>query len=272
MTRRKIKHSRQVEARKALPYACCKNCGTRLEGPYCHNCGQYALDLNQSMWSFVKEYFSNAYQMDRRLWPTLKLLFSRPGALTQEFMAGKVNSYVHPLKMNMFLLVVVVLVFLMSAGLFGKPELGTSGDVDADKVMRLLEAIKGAVRSYMPLLILLMSPFLGFAVKLLNRKTGKPYMEHFVFALHYNAFLEIVLMLYLSLDRFCHFKGIGAIFAVLIMVYLTLAQRRVYGSSWPKSVMKSAIVNFIYFMTLIVAIVLILTVVVMANAEVFNME
>ena len=36
--------------------------------------------------------------------------------------------------------------------------------------------------------------------------------------------------------------------------------------------MKSAIVNFIYFMTLIVAIVLILTVVVMANAEVFNME
>ena len=272
MTRRKKKHSRQVEARKALPYACCKNCGTRLEGPYCHNCGQYALDLNQSMWSFVKEYFSNAYQLDRRLWPTLKLMFSRPGALTQEFMAGKVNSYVHPLKMNMFLLVVVVVVFLFSAGLFGSPAVMTDGDVDADKAMRLLEAIKSAIRSYLPLAILLMSPMLGLAVKLLNRKTHKPFMEHFVFALHYNAFLEIVLMLYLPLDRFCHFKGIGAIFTVLILAYLTLAQRRVYGSSWPKSVIKSAIIDFIYFAALIAVITIILTVVISTNTDMLNFD
>ena len=37
------------------------------------------------------------------MWRTLWLLVRRPGFLTQEFNAGKINSYVHPLRLFMFL-------------------------------------------------------------------------------------------------------------------------------------------------------------------------
>ena len=74
----------------------CKNCGSPLFGPYCSNCGQQATDLNQSFWSFIKEYLGNAFQFDTRLLPTLKEMIIHPGKLTQEFFKGRINSYVHP--------------------------------------------------------------------------------------------------------------------------------------------------------------------------------
>ncbi|MGN1220403.1 MAG: DUF3667 domain-containing protein, partial [Candidatus Cryptobacteroides sp.] len=91
----------------------CKNCGTPLQGPYCHNCGQKTTDLKQSFWSFIVEYFSNTFQLDTRLLPTLKEMIIHPGKLTQEFFNGRINSYVHPLKMNMFLLVIVIAVMAL---------------------------------------------------------------------------------------------------------------------------------------------------------------
>ena len=47
-----------------IPYSHCKNCGTELQGVYCHNCGQYAKDLKQSFCSYIMEYLSNTYNLD----------------------------------------------------------------------------------------------------------------------------------------------------------------------------------------------------------------
>ena len=97
-----------------IPYSHCKNCGTELQGIYCHNCGQYAKDLKQSFGSYIMEYLSNTYNLDGRIFQTIWLLFRKPGFLTKEFLQGKINSYVHPLKLNMFLLLVVMTVFAFS--------------------------------------------------------------------------------------------------------------------------------------------------------------
>ena len=102
---RRIEYSRLRRIRRhTVPkYAHCKNCGTRLEGMYCHRCGQYALDIEQPFWKYFKQYFENVYQFDSKVWQTLWLLFRRPGLLTLEFNAGKINSYVHPLRLFMFI-------------------------------------------------------------------------------------------------------------------------------------------------------------------------
>lgn len=60
------------------------------------------------------EYLSNTYNLDGRIFQTIWLLFRKPGFLTKEFLQGKINSYVHPLKLNMFLLLVVMMVFAFS--------------------------------------------------------------------------------------------------------------------------------------------------------------
>ena len=77
-----------------IPYSHCKNCGTELQGIYCHNCGQYAKDLKQSFGSYIMEYLSNTYNLDGRIFQTIWLLFRKPGFLTKEFLQGKINSYV----------------------------------------------------------------------------------------------------------------------------------------------------------------------------------
>ena len=50
-----LKRIRRVR-RKTIPkYTYCKNCGTELKGMYCHRCGQYALDVEQPFWKYIKQ-------------------------------------------------------------------------------------------------------------------------------------------------------------------------------------------------------------------------
>lgn len=138
--------------RKSVPaYTHCKNCGERLVGMYCHRCGQYALDIEQPFWKYVKQYFENVYQFDSKVWQTLWLLVRRPGFLTQEFNAGKINSYVHPLRLFMFLSVLFftfVFFCVPDAGsLYGKMDeagvtpVATLADLRDSTVQKLLPEV-----------------------------------------------------------------------------------------------------------------------------------
>lgn len=91
----------------------CLNCGTELNGEFCHNCGQQATKANSTVKGFILEYINNAFLWDANQIRTIWLLVRRPGFLTKEFIAGKYASYVHPLKLNMFLLFVFITVFLL---------------------------------------------------------------------------------------------------------------------------------------------------------------
>lgn len=42
-----LKRLRRIRKKTVPGYTYCKNCGTKLEGMYCHCCGQYALDIYQ---------------------------------------------------------------------------------------------------------------------------------------------------------------------------------------------------------------------------------
>ena len=107
---------KRIRQKKTPKYSYCKNCGTPLEGMYCYRCGQYALDAEQPFWKYVRQYFENVYQFDTKIWHTLWYLFTRPGFLTAEFNAGKINSYVHPFRLYMCISVVFFAVFFMLMG------------------------------------------------------------------------------------------------------------------------------------------------------------
>ena len=106
---------RRIRRHTRPGYTHCMNCGTPLKGMYCHQCGQYALDIHQPMWKYIRQYFENVYQFDGKIWMTLRLIFTRPGFLTNEFNDGKINSYVHPFRLYMFISVVFFTLFFMAA-------------------------------------------------------------------------------------------------------------------------------------------------------------
>ena len=128
--KRRNKIDRQLELRRLRrlrhsttpPYRHCKNCGTELNGTYCHYCGQYAHDSKQSFWSFLKFYFTETYLIDPKIGPTLVELIRRPGFLTQAFWEGKINSYTNPLRLNMFLLIFSIFILIFSTENFVKSE------------------------------------------------------------------------------------------------------------------------------------------------------
>jgi hypothetical protein len=91
----------------AAPLDTCVTCGTQLAGRYCHQCGEKRReerDLTLAAFlHYAVEALTNA---DAKLYRTMRLLLTRPGALTRDFIAGRRQPYVAPLQL--FLLVNVL--------------------------------------------------------------------------------------------------------------------------------------------------------------------
>lgn len=109
-----LKRLKRFRSKYRVPYTHCRNCGAELQGMYCHNCGQFAHDDSQPFWKYIWQYFENVYQFDYKIPATVWQLFRRPGFLTNEFNEGKIVSYMHPLKLNMFILVIffTIIIFM----------------------------------------------------------------------------------------------------------------------------------------------------------------
>lgn len=88
--------------------ASCANCGTELRGEWCHACGQKRphegdLALRHAGHHVVHELL----HLDGRLWTSLRLLFARPGQLSLDFLEGRRQRHLHPIR-----------IFLVTAALF----------------------------------------------------------------------------------------------------------------------------------------------------------
>ena len=94
----------------ALPAgSLCRNCNTRLQGAWCHNCGQLGEDFHRSIWHLGLEAIENLFHADGRLFHTVPRLFLRPAQLTHDYLAGKRASQIPPMRL---FLVVLLMVFV----------------------------------------------------------------------------------------------------------------------------------------------------------------
>jgi len=81
----------------------CLNCGATLQGKFCHVCGQENLQIKESFGHMMNHAISDYFHFDQQFFNTLKPLLFKPGKLTNEYMAGKRASYLHPVKMYIFI-------------------------------------------------------------------------------------------------------------------------------------------------------------------------
>jgi len=83
----------------------CENCGTPLAGPYCHKCGQHAIDYRRSFHHLAHDVLENLFHFDGKFLVSVAWLLARPGQLTAEFNAGRRQSQVPPLRFYIFVTV-----------------------------------------------------------------------------------------------------------------------------------------------------------------------
>lgn len=81
----------------------CLNCNAVVSGNFCQNCGQETHLHNASAREFLHEFIGHYVALEGRLWGTLGRLLFRPGALTNEYVAGRRTRFVQPLRLYLTL-------------------------------------------------------------------------------------------------------------------------------------------------------------------------
>jgi hypothetical protein len=97
----------------------CKNCGTALEGWYCHSCGQNADTHHRSILHLMWEAIEGMFHLDGRLANTLPLLFFKPGRLAKDYMEGRIVRHVPPFRT--FLVALLLFIFAAEHAIHSDP-------------------------------------------------------------------------------------------------------------------------------------------------------
>ena len=93
----------------ALPDVTCGNCGARLHGKYCYECGQPIEGLVRHFGSVMGDVMDSVLNIDARIVHTLLPLYFRPAKLTLDYFAGKRARYVTPFRLVFFLAIIAFL-------------------------------------------------------------------------------------------------------------------------------------------------------------------
>ena len=99
----------------------CLNCGTEVAGRFCQQCGQENVEVKESFFQLLIHFIEDLTHFDGKLWKTLKLLLFKPGSLTQLYIDGKRASYIHPIRMYIFISAFFFL-FMFTGEMPEKPE------------------------------------------------------------------------------------------------------------------------------------------------------
>jgi hypothetical protein len=80
----------------------CLNCSNTVEQRYCGNCGQENIEPRQTFGHLLAHFFEDLTHYEGKFWGTLRHLFFKPAYLTKEFIAGKRNKYLPPVRLYIF--------------------------------------------------------------------------------------------------------------------------------------------------------------------------
>jgi drug/metabolite transporter superfamily protein YnfA len=80
----------------------CLNCGTVLQGPFCHYCGQPDKNFMRFFPVLLRELLEDFLDFDSRFMRTMKPLLFKPGKLTRDYLDGRRFRYTPPLRLYIF--------------------------------------------------------------------------------------------------------------------------------------------------------------------------
>lgn len=247
--------------------AACENCGTVLQGRFCHACGQPAEPLKTSVRAFVSQTAADITNLDSRILRTLGLLLARPGRLTREYLDGRRIRYTRPLQLYLgaaaaFFFVNayrpflnfdpgtgVVTSSLSSAGVNAGMGTEARARVAAEGMSLEVfgERFESAVTGYLPALLVGLVLIFGLMLRVFFPRQRRGLVEHAVFALHWSAFYLLLMIA----DRLLPQTGTGArvlngAVQVASLVYLAAAIRHVYEQSWLAAALKGFGLALVY--------------------------
>ena len=93
----------------------CLNCGAIVNGRFCSFCGQENIEPKQNFWGLVTHFIYDVFHFDGKFFDTLRYLLFKPGFVPKEYIKGKRQSYLDPVRMYLFTSAVFFLIFFSIA-------------------------------------------------------------------------------------------------------------------------------------------------------------
>jgi hypothetical protein len=81
----------------------CLNCNAQVYGRFCNVCGQENIEPKETFWNLVSHFLYDLFHYDGKVLSTLKTLIFKPGLLTHEYVRGRRASYLHPIRLYIFI-------------------------------------------------------------------------------------------------------------------------------------------------------------------------
>jgi len=95
-------------------------------------------------------------------------------------------------------------------------------------------------------------PIFALLLKLLYRSTQRLYVEHLIFSLHFYTFIFLLLTVVTLIDQ----EFINSASPLIILGYLFIALKSVYGQGWLKTLGKLGLLSVSYFTVLILVLMI----------------
>ena len=252
----------------AIDFTDCLNCHAPLRGPYCAACGQKATAPRPTLHDFVHDAFHEFLHFDGKILQSVKFLFTRPGFLTSEYVAGRRIRYISPLRLYLIFSVA----YFAVATLMARPPIVTdqdraaatgwqrpeefgrirvSGDFSRYGLTpeEVAERVQHAQHDWVPRVMFVLVPIAALVVMAVTRRARRTYIEHLYFALHVHAVCFAVLALAIVLGEPAPptVNAIVTAIALLFIVgYVIAAIRTTYGGRWGLSIGRAAAALVVY--------------------------
>ena len=113
----------------------CLNCGTRLQGDYCHACGQKG-HVHRTLSAFFHDLLHGVFHFEGKIWRTLPMLMWRPGELTRRYIEGQRASFISPIALFLFCAFLMYAAVSLLSGLGELPAQASKGlqeEVQSDR-------------------------------------------------------------------------------------------------------------------------------------------
>jgi hypothetical protein len=89
----------------------CLNCGNMVFGKYCHICGQENIEIHQNFFGLTRHFIYDIFHFDGKFFDTLRYLLTRPGYIPGQYIKGKRQSFLDPIRMYLFTSAIFFILF-----------------------------------------------------------------------------------------------------------------------------------------------------------------
>jgi hypothetical protein len=256
----------------------CLNCGATVNRKFCPECGQENVEIRDNFFHMAGHFIADYLHYDSKFLRSLKLLFTRPGFLTKQYLEGKRVRFIHPLRLFFFVTIIMVILANMyykkyeqvikdekiriTSDSTNRPQEKFS-TLDMDKMdatgKRFITGTSVAfdrVSHYLKYISFFLLPVYALGFRMLYARRGYYYVDHLVHTIHLQSFAYIVLSLLLLIPLYLLPSSRSWFAEVLIGVtalYIVLSLRYLYHQSWLKTIAKALLATmFMFFVTMIV--------------------